>query len=278
MARNIGQTVTFSSTSWAAPFANYGAFAGAGSISLQNNNNKITGDAYTSGTVTTSGTSSVTGTVYANSGSGNYTRLPLPIPNIPAPTLTRTYYTALITTAGTYARRDMTYSTLNLAGGTVYVNGRVTANNITGPGTVVCTGNFVIGGGTVGPNVTIISNATLSSSNNSRIQTGAVMYATTSISLTANNIVVDNAALITPGTMTLGATHFTFNGAIFSGGNLVLQSGAVVSGAVVSGRNITMSGSAKIVQNMNLLPLTVPNGIAAGTAAASVLLSNWQGS
>jgi hypothetical protein len=276
VSRGVGQTVTFSFAGWTAPFANYGVFTKAGSVNLQNSSNKITGDVYTAGIVITQGFSTVTGTVYADSGSGNYKRLPLPIPNIPWPELDKTYYTTLINTAGKYAKKDMTYSTLNLGGGTVYVNGKVTATNITGPGIVVCTGNFVINGGTVGQDVTIISNAALSMANNSHVQTGAVMYASTSISLTGNYAVLDNAALITPGAMTLGATNLRVNGVVFCGGNLALQKSTTVNGSVVSGGTINMASSAQIVQDSSQLPLEVPNGIASGTAS-SVLLSNWQG-
>jgi hypothetical protein len=277
VSRNVVQTATFSFAGWSAPFANYGVFAKAGNVILQNSANTITGDVYAAvGTVTTMGFSTVTGTVYADKGSGNYKRLPLPIPNIPGPELDKTDYTTLINKAGTYIKKDMTYSTLNLAGGIVYVNGRVTATNITGPGTVVCTGNFIVNGGTVGKDVSIISNATLSMANYSHVQPGAVIYASTSISLTGSSVVLDNATLITPGTAVLNANSLTVNGVILCEGNLALQKGTIVNGSVVSGGTITMSSSAQIVQDSSQLPLTVPKGIKSVTAT-SVLLSNWQG-
>jgi hypothetical protein len=277
VSRSIGQTVTFASTGWARPFTDYGVFLGGGSITLQNSANRITGDVYTVGSVITQSSSSVIGTVYANSGSGHYTRLPLPIPNIPAPALTTTYYTTLINTARTYIRRDKIYYNLNLAGGTVYVNGSVTATNITGPGIIVCTGDFM-GGGTVGTDVTIISDARLSMANKSYIQTGAVMYASSNISISGDNQVFDNVALITPGTVTLDSKNLIVNGVIFCGNDLILKKSGIVTGAVVSGRNITMSDSSDIIQDRSQLPLKVPNGIASGVSASSVSLSKWQGS
>jgi len=277
ISKTVAQTVAFSASGWTRPFTDYGVFAGGGSLFLQNSANMIVGDVYTTWYVTTMGWSTVTGIVYANMGFGNYMRLPLPFPPIAAPVLDKTYYTTLINAAGKYVRKDMTYNTLTLAGGTVYVNGKVTATNIIGPGTVVCTGNFVVNGGTVGQDVTIISNATLSMTNNSHVQAGAVIYASTGISLTGSNVVLDNAALITPGAVALNANNVTVNGVVFCGGNLTMQTTVTVNGAVVAGGSITMSGSARIVQHQDQLPLTVPDGIPSAASAVSITVSNWQG-
>jgi hypothetical protein len=271
-SRSIGQTATLVMQGWTKPFTDYGVFAGGGSINLQSTS-KILGDVYTVGTVTTASKASVTGTVYANSGSGNYTRLPLPNPTIPAPALTKTYYTTLINTAKTVVAGNKTYDTLALAGGTVYINGTVSATNITGPGTVVSTGVFTIGGGNVGQGVNIISNSTISASSSSHIQSLSVLYATTGISLAGSGVVIDNAALITPGTVSDMAKSVTIHGAIFCGGNLSLTGKTTMTGAVVSGGTITMSSSAQIIRSSSELPLTVPNGV---ENISSVTLSAWQ--
>lgn len=276
VSKDVSQTVAFSVSGWLEPFTDYGVFSWGGSVLLQNSANKITGDVYTTWFVTTQGFSTVTGTVYANMGFGNYVRLPLPVPRVTIPALDTTYYTALINTAGTYHRRDMTYGTLNLAGGTVYVNGRVNVANIIGPGIIVCTGNFTLNGN-IGQDVTVISNASISMTNNSHVHSGAVLYASTGIFLTGNSVVLDNAVLLTPGAVALNANNIVVNGVIFCGGNLALQKTVVVNGAVACGGSITMSGSAQIVQNKNQLPFPVPEGLPRGTSTASVIISNWQG-
>jgi len=271
ITRNIAQTLTVT-VGWGKQFTDYGAFAGAGSISMKNSA-KITGDAYTAGSVTTSNTSSVTGKVYANSGSGNYTRVPLPSPPLASPVLDTTYYVTEINTAKTYASGNKTYNTLALAGGTVYVNGKVTAKNITGPGTVVSNGNFTLNGGSVGTNITIISNGTLSISSNSSVGSGAVLYAKTAVSSIASNVNIDSAAIITPGTVSI-SSNITFSGVILSGGNVTIGSNTVINGAVASGGTISMTGSGQIVQNKNKLPPQMPNGVETVT---QVVLSGWSG-
>jgi len=113
--------------------------------------------------------------------------------------------------------------------------------------------------------------------NNSHVQAGAVIYASTGISLTGSNVVLDNAALITPGAVALNANNVTVNGVVFCGGNLTMQKTVTVNGAVVAGGSITMSGSARIVQHQDQLPLTVPDGIPSAASAVSITVSNWQG-
>ena len=269
--RNIAQTLTVT-IGWGKQFTDYGVFAGAGSISMKNSS-QITGDAYTAGSVSTSSSSIVTGKVYANSGSGNYTRVPLPSPPLARAVLDTTYYVTEINTAKTYASGNKTYTTLALAGGTVYVNGTVTATNITGPGTVVSNGNFTVNGGSVGQNVTIITNSTLSFASGSHVLSGAVLYATTAVTSTASNVIMDSAALLTPGTVTF-SNSITFNGAIFCGGNISVGSNSVVNGAVTSGGTINTTSSGQIVQNKNKLPPNTPNGVESIT---QVVLSGWSG-
>jgi Protein of unknown function (DUF2572). len=149
----------------------------------------------------------------------------------------------------------------------------VSATNITGPGTVVSTGVFTIGGGNVGQGVNIISNSTISASSGSHIQSGSVLYATTGISLAGSGVVIDNAALITPGTVSDNAKTVTINGAIFCGGNLSLTGKTTVTGAVVSGGTMTISSSAQIIRSNSQLPPIVPNGV---ENISSVTLSAWQ--
>jgi len=279
VSRDITQTATFVLSGWPRQFADYGAFTGVDGV-LLNTRATINGDVYTLGSVTTVGkNSSVTGTVYADTGSGNYKRLPLPDPLLDEPKLDTTYYDALIDKASTYPGGNKTYTTLDLSGGTVYVNGRVTAANIIGPGTVVSTGNFTVGSGTVGENVTIVSNASLSVLKNSNVKTGAVLYASSSVTIPNNNVVIDNASLITPGTVTF-SSKVTYNGIIFCGGDLNLSSGnqnTVITGAVVSGGRISMAQSDQIVQSSDQLPVNIPLGIEVSTIS-SVTLSDWQGS
>lgn len=271
-SKSLSQTATFTFMGWTHPFTDYGSFAGSGNINMRNTAT-IAGDAYTAGSVSTANSSRVTGTVYADSGSGNYTRLPLPDPPLSSPTLTTTYYDKLIATAGTYIKKDMTYETLSLAGGTVYVNGKVTTENITGPGTVVSTGNFKVDGGTVGQDVTIVSNATLSFAANSTVESGGVLYAKNSFASTASNVIMNGVAILTPGVVNLSNT-VTINGAILCKGSLTIGSTVVLNGAVVSGGTMTMTGKGRIVQNKNQLPARVPSGVETDT---SVTLSDWQG-
>ena len=270
ISRNITQTATIA-TGWPKSFNDYGAFIGSGNISMKYTS-KIVGDDYASGSVSTVNTSTVTGTVYSGYGSGNYTRLPLPSPLVPSPTLNTTYYVAQINIAKTYSSGNKTYNTLNLAGKMVYVNGTVTATNISGPGTITANGSISVNGGTVGQGVTIISNGTLSFAGKSRVQSGAVLYAKNSVSSTASDVIMTGVAILTPGVITLSNT-LTISGAIFSNGSLTIGSTVVVNGAVASGSAITFTGSGQVVHSKSQLPAQTPNGI---ESAANVVLSDWQ--
>ena len=272
ISRNINQTATVA-VGWGKPFNDYGAFAGGASISLKNSA-KIVGDAYTTGSVSTASSSTVTGKVYANSGSGNYARLPLPSPTIPSPTLDSTYYTALINTAKTQTSGNKVYTTLALTGGTLYVNGTINAKNITGAGIVVSTGNITITGGDVAQGITIISDGRISFSSSSHIQSGCILYAKTSFAVTNSSVIMDNAALLTPGTVSI-TQDLKFNGVIFSGGAMTIGSSAIINGAVASGGLITVQNTAQVVQNKNQLPPNTPNGV---DSATNVVLSGWQSS
>lgn len=272
MSRTITQTAKFSLSGWSEAFNSYAAFAKKG-VDLRDST-KIYGDAYTLGIVSTTKSSKVTGTVYADTGSGNYTRLPLPDPLLAMPELDTAYYDIFIATAKTYPKGNKTYATLNLAGGTVYVNGTVTATNVTGAGTLVATDTFTLGPGAVGDGVTIISAGQLSFPQNSSIGLDAVLYSSSRIYLGDANVAMNGASLITPGTVEIISSGKN-NGVIFSGGDIILGRSVSIGGTVVSGGTITMKQSSSIVQSSSYLPSHVPHGF---KTDVSVILSNWQGS
>lgn len=278
MSRTITQVETVTVGGWIKQFTDYGAFSSYGGVSLENNSS-ITGDVYTMGTVATAKNAYVSGIVYANSGSGNYTRMPLPSPPLTFPSFDASYYNAQINTAKSYPAGNQTYSNISLAGTTLYVNGTATATNITGPGTIVSTGNFTIGSGTIGPDVKIITNTTLSFSKNAHVLSGAVLYATGNVTVSNPGVIVDNAALLTPGSVAVSG-NLSYNGVIFCGSDFNSTSGSqsmTITGALVSGGVISMSKSDRIVQNSALLPVSIPAGLESGGSTTTVTLSDWSG-
>lgn len=270
IARTVRQTATIISAGWMDAFTAYGAFTG-GDISLEGSA-KIYGDAYALGVVHTTTSSSVAGTVYADSGSGNYTRLPLPYPRVQEPALDATYYSALIATARTYAAKDRSYTTLNLAGGTVYVNGKVTVRNINGPGTVVSTGTFTVGKGTVGADVAIVSEGLVSFPQNSSIRANAVVYSSSGIFMGNANVQMTNATLLTPGSVDIYSSGKS-SGVILAGNNVRLDQSFSMTGSVVAGGDILLGQSSRITHSVDQLPSKVPKGLA---TSVQVTLTAWQ--
>jgi len=274
ITRTVTQTLTYVSGGWVRQFTNYGAFDGANANITLKHTSVIRGDVYAAKNVQTDAASSVTGTVYAPSGSGNYARLPLPVPPLAMPTFSTTFYDSAIITAKAYPKKDMTYATLNLAGGTVYVDGKVTARNITGPGTIVCVGDFTANGGTIGTDVTIISGGNITTNANSRFGSGTVLFGTNSVQSISSGVVMTNTAILTPGSVHI--TQANFSGAIYSAGNVVIDSSTSINGAVVTGGSLTMDHTSQIIQNANSLPAKVPAGLeSGGSSETSVLMSNW---
>jgi len=232
----------------------------------------ISGDAYAMGSVTTLNKAAVTGTVYAPGGSGNYVRLPLPSPPLGLPALDTATYTAAINAARMQPAGNRKFATLTLTGNTVYVNGNADVSNIAGAGTLVTSGTVNIGSGTVSQNVKIISNGTISFSQNTRVGSGAVLYSATGVTVNRNNVVFDNATVISEGTVTVQAA-LAANGVIFSKGDVTFGKNAVIAGAVVSGGAVWLGQSDRIMHSAAHLPAQVPTGF--GTAP-QVTLTAWR--
>ncbi|MFA6280910.1 MAG: hypothetical protein WCY05_00200 [Candidatus Omnitrophota bacterium] len=274
ITRTITQKVTVIVGGWVKQFTDYGTFDAANAVISLKHSSIINGDVYAAKNVQTDQSSSVTGTVYASSGSGNYMRQPLPNPPLVMPTFSTTYYKNMIATAKTYTKRDYVYNTLNLAGSTIYVNGTITAKNITGPGTIVCASDFVANGGTIGSDITIISGNNITANSNSNFESGTVLYGN-SLVQTSSIVNMANTAILTLGSVRL--TNTVFNGAIYSAGNVLLDKGTIVIGAVVTSGMFTLDHSSQVIQNANFLPAKVPTGLEHGGESMLLVLSDWNG-
>lgn len=272
VTRTITQTLSLRSVGWAGQFTNYGVFAGTGNSNITlRNAGTITGDAYAGGTVRTDNTSSVTGTVYATSGSGNYTRQPLPDPPITMPNITKKWYDGVMSTASTYPKSDATYTSLDLTGKILYVNGKVDITNVTGAGTIIAVGNCTVSG-TVGTGVNIISNGSLSFGANSQVWPETLFYGRNSVEVMNAGIVMDKTAILSPGYINL-AGGAKISGVLFAQGNISLSAGAVVTGSVAAGNNVTVDAAA-VIQDTEQLPQKLPIGVIG--KELSVLLSDWR--
>jgi hypothetical protein len=271
ISRTIAQTLTIRTAGWGSQFTEYAVFAGVKNCNVTlRNNSEIQGDVYVGGEVRTMDSSSVSGTVFASSGSGNYVREPLPTPPVPMPTLTRKWYDDEISVAKTYPKGNVTYTSIDLTGKTLYVNGKVRLTNASGTGTIVSVGSLEVNG-TIGSGVTVISDSTVSVGANSRVSPDVMFYGSNAVTVGNPGIVMERVAILSPGKVDI-SNGAAISGVVFADGNITVSGNSVVAGSVAAGGSMTLNAST-VIQDKNKLPQRVPFGVAGGEEA--IVLSDW---
>jgi len=272
ISRTIAQTLTIRTAGWGSQFTEYAVFAGVKNRNVTlRNNSEIQGDVYVGGEVRTMDSSSVSGTVFASSGSGNYVREPLPTPPVPMPTLTRKWYDDEISVAKTYPKGNVTYTSIDLTGKTLYVNGKVRLTNASGTGTIVSVGSLEVNG-TIGSGVSVISDSTVSIGANSRVSPDVMFYGRNAVTVDSPGIVMEQVAIFSPGKVDI-ANGAQISGVVFSDGNITVSGNSVVAGSVAAGGNMTLNAST-VIQDKDKLPQRVPFGVAGKEDV--IALSDWR--
>jgi len=272
ISRTITQTLTVRTIGWEAQFTEYAVFAGMGQSNVTlRNNAEIKGDVYVGGTVRTLDSSSVSGTVFAPSGSGNYVREPLPVPPVTMPKLTKKWYDGVMSVAATYPKEDVTYTSIDLTGQILYVNGKVTLTNASGTGTIISVGSLEVNG-TIGSGVTIISNGTVSIGANSQVSPDVMFYGRNAV--TANNpgIVMEQVTIFSPGNVDI-SNGARIGGVVFADSNITVSGNSVVTGSVAAGGSVTLNAS-MVIQDKEKLPQQVPFGVVG--KEESIVFSDWR--
>ncbi|OQA54871.1 MAG: hypothetical protein BWY42_01612 [Candidatus Omnitrophica bacterium ADurb.Bin277] len=215
--------------------------------------------------------SSVSGTVFASRGSGNYVREPLPTPPVPMPTLTKKWYDDEISVAKTYPKGNATYTSIDLTGQTLYVNGKVRLTNASGTGTIVSVGSLDVNG-TIGSGVTIISDSTVSIGANSRVSPDVTFYGRNAVTVGNPGIVMEKVAILSPGKVDI-SSGAAISGVVFADGKITVSGSSVVAGSVAAGGGMTLDAST-VIQDGKKLPQRVPPGVTGKEGA--VVLSDWR--
>jgi len=247
-----------------------------GSLNLSGNA-EINGDVFVNGNTVFSGSATVAnGYAYhpagdTVSGHGTYTDggTPDPVPSFPS--LDTSYYSGQITTAQDQSAGNQTYNntTVNLGGGTVYVNGDINVSGTTtfnGPGVVVASGAINFSGNTyTSGGVRFISAGTLSISGNQYTQ-DSLYYSNTAIAASGNTR-VNVGGFISGGTTSLNG-NINVSGLIYSVGQISLVGNPAITGAMLSGSlaGVTgLSGSTLITYDDSVFLDQLPPGFTPST-------------
>ncbi len=284
LSRRIDQTVTVT-VAYPAAFS-YALFGNTNASTLQLKDNvTISGNLYVDGAVQIASGASVTGgLIYADSvsGSGSYTAAsgpPDPVPTYPA--FTTTSYDSQITTAESSASSDWTLSgssSYSLGGGTVYYQSVTIKDSatITGPGTIVATGDVVLkDNASIGSGVTIITKADLTVKNDAVVQSGGILYGRESIELKDDASVTGSVLCPASGKTVTIKEDATLTGLVYAN-TLKLRDDAVVTGSVVANSYTSnkITDDVRVTYNASALPSTIPAGIPEGTVTVSPN-TNW---
>ena len=264
---------------------NYAIFSNA-ALNLSGSAN-IQGDIFINGNTVFSGSASVTdGYVYhpvgtTISGGGTYTDggEPNPVPTFP--NLDTSYYSSLISVAQGMPSGDQNYSntTVDLNGGTVYINGSVNVSGSTtfnGPGVVVATGTLSFSGNTyTTSNVKFISNGAIGASGNMYTD-DAIYYSSTSISASGNTR-VNVGGFLSTGTLNLSG-NINVSGIVYSVGQITLSGNPAIRGSMVSGSLLGVqgiSGNTNIIHDQSVFPDELPPGFP--STSVSKVTGTWKG-
>lgn len=207
----------------------------------------ITGDMFTNGNTVFEG-SGTGGNVYHTAGKtvtggGTDKGVPSPIPTFPV--MDTSSFTNDIALAGGVAAGNQTWAntTVNLNGGTIYVNGTANFSTVTfnGPGKIVATGNITFTNGPNqcnGSNITVISGAAFSTTGNNTRLNNFTYYGHTSVALSnsysgTGNVVISNGNISTSGNVSVSGLIYSKTGAV-SLANTTNVTGSIVAAAGVT--------------------------------------------
>jgi len=289
VSREVTQSIIVNRTGFPDAF-DYAVFGNTSTHTLKiEKDTDISGDLYCDGDVEVKDEeSSVTGLVYADSvtGDGTYTEAPGPPDPVPTyPTFNTTTYDNAIADAGSPS--DATFDgseDLDLSafsGSTAYYNKLTVKGSatITGPGTIVTTGDVKLeGSANVSQNVTIISKEKIEVKDDAIVQSGAVLYGIDEVKL-KDNANVTGSLLAPVSDVTLEGSA-TFAGIIYASKVDLDNCNVTVSGSIVAneyeGHKIKAKGSdnLSIIFNQPSFPSSVPTGLPADSTDA-VLQQDW---
>lgn len=176
-------------------------------------------------------------------GGGVDAGVPSDVPTFPV--LDTTYYSNEINQAKTVAAGNVTISntTVNLGGGTMYVNGSATFSTVTfmGPGKIVASGNVLF---SAGPNscnnekITVISGAVFSTTGNNTRLNNMTYYGQTSASL-SNSFSGTGINVLSSGNISLSG-NVAVSGMLYSkAGSVSLGGSSNVTGSIVAATGVT---------------------------------------
>jgi hypothetical protein len=252
-----------------------------------NGTNIVYGEMYVAANTNIAGTNTIYGNIYhpngtsISAGGGNtYTDGGPLTPPPGAPSFDKTYYTNLINTAKTYPAGSLYYNapqTINLNGGTLYVNGNIHMNYplvFNGPGRVVASGAIMYNSKLTATGPVEFICQTDFNMNQETVASESIFY-------TAGNMInnatarVDASCLLSMGNLTINGTA-AINGLIYSEGNIIIQGNADINGSVVASKGtVTLNGTTKVTYNLGELPSTGPNGFT--PTSISRVKGTWKG-
>ena len=197
---------------------------------------------------------------------GNATLLgTVPADHPGAPVLDSSTYDAQLAAAAAEAKGNVKLDNLDLAGGTLLVDGSFQLNcagTITGPGTIVATKDIYIkAGAIIGEGVTLISAKKVKLGQGTTMGSGALLYAGDRIQIKSSSV-LSGAALLSQGKIDLN--HSTsVTGLLFAVGDIKLHADSVVSGTVMSLSTVDIQCGATVSHNCEVL-VDLPTGLSAG--------------
>lgn len=225
-----------------------------GDISIQKASNHPSGDVFTTAGHTVNGTPG---------------EVPDPIPTMPA--LNTTTYDQKILAAQSQPAGNRILNNTNLGGGITYINGDATiSGTITGGGTIVVTGKATISSATISKDTTIISNGLMTIQGNSNMDSGAILYSPTQISIPGTPRIygsVMSAKITANGNPTILGLLFSWDVSTELTGNVT------VYGSVVNPSSSSYTGSINIEFRPEYLPAP-PEGLSSG--GLSLVKGSWK--
>jgi Tfp pilus assembly protein PilX len=271
--RSIRQVVEVRANGWPDAFS-YALFGSNGDIDLKKGVT-ISGDVFDYGNISMAKDATVSnGMVYATgvvTGSGDFQVGGVPAEPPAPPTLDTTGYDNLLAQAASSTNTSVAFP-VTLQGGTVYVKGSVSLGQVTGPGTLVVSGDIDMGQAAyVSPGCTIISGGSLSFAKAGLVGSNGLFYARTEIRFAKDGTLLQGCTLLTPGTID-ALKNFEMSGVMLALGPVLIKKDAVVLGSIV-GSGITADKNLTVRYDPSLFTTNPPPGI---TPVVDVYRVSWR--
>jgi hypothetical protein len=108
------------------------------------------------------------------------------------------------------------------------------------------------------------------------IGSNCLLYASTGVTFNQGSVVIENSALLTPGTI-VAKEAFSFRGLLYTGSGLELKNGGNVTGVIVSGgvdmnTEATLKNDVHVTYDFSALPSQSPPGL----GGVALVRSNWR--